>query len=93
MDEKHLLAAACYIELNPARSNLCEQAEGYPWSSAAFHVKGKTDSLVNKSSLVEMAIDWQGFLAEEFSASMITALKRAERTGRPLGDDKFLANL
>ena len=81
------------FEINPVRSNLREKAENYPWSSAAFHAKGETDPLVNKSPLVEMVTDWQGFLAEEFSASMISALKRAERTGRPLGDDKFLANL
>lgn len=90
---RHLLAAARYIELNPVRSNLCEQAENYPWSSAAFHVNGKCDPLLKQSPLVEMVNDCQRFLAEEFSASKIFALKQAERTGRPLGDDKFLANL
>jgi putative transposase len=93
MDEPHLLAAARYIELNPVRGNLCEQAENYPWSSAAFHVNGKTDPLMKQSPLVKMVKDWQSFLAEEISASKISALKQSERTGRPLGDDKFLSNL
>lgn len=93
MDEPHLLAAARYIELNPVSSKLCEQPEDYPWSSAAFHVKGKVDPLVKDSPLVKMVPDWKGFLAEDPDGAATTALKQAERTGRPLGSDKFLAML
>jgi putative transposase len=40
MDEKYLLAAARYVELNSVRTRLVEKPELYPWSSAAAHVKG-----------------------------------------------------
>ena len=43
MDEKYLLAAARYVELNPVRARLVEKPELYPWSSAAAHVKGADD--------------------------------------------------
>ncbi len=93
MDETHLLAAVRYIELNPVKSKLCAQPEDYPWSSAAFHVMGKEGPLVKDSPFVEMVADWKSFLSEEPCATMITTLKQAERTGRPLGDDMFLAEL
>jgi putative transposase len=93
MDEPHLLAATRYIALNPVRSKLCTRPKDYPWSSATFHVKSKPDPLVGQSPLVDMVTDWKEFLADEPSASTITALKQAERTGRPLGDDRFLDKL
>jgi hypothetical protein len=33
MNEAHLLAAACYVSLNPVRARLFARAEDRPWSS------------------------------------------------------------
>lgn len=93
LGEAYLLAAARYVELNPVKSNLCVKPEDYPWSSAAFHVNGKEDPLVKHSPLVEMVDDWKSYLSEAPCISMTAALKQAERTGRPLGCDKFVAEL
>lgn len=46
MDETYLLACALYVERNPVRAGLCKRAVDYPWSSAAAHVSGKDDCLV-----------------------------------------------
>ena len=93
MDEAYLLAAARYVELNPVKSKLCIQPEDYPLSSAAFHVDGKKDPMVKHTPLIEMVGDWKGYLSEAPCTSMSAALKQAERTGRPLGSDKFVAEL
>ncbi|MEA5114887.1 MAG: transposase [Geobacteraceae bacterium] len=93
MDETYLLAAARYVELNPVKSKLCVHPEDYPWSSAPYHVDGKEDPLVKQSPLVEMAGDWKSYLSEAPCLSMAEALKQAERTGRPLGSEKFVAEL
>lgn len=93
MDESHLLAAARYIELNPVKSKLCQQPEDYPWSSAAFHVKGQENPLVKHSPLAEMLDNWKSFLSEVPCCSVEERLRQSERTGRPLGSDKFLSEI
>jgi len=42
MDEKYLLAATRYVELNPVKAGLASTPEGYRWSSAKAHMEGKT---------------------------------------------------
>jgi REP element-mobilizing transposase RayT len=37
MDEAYLMAATRFVEPNPAKANLSERAEDWPWSSAAAH--------------------------------------------------------
>ena len=34
MDERHLLAAARYVPMNPVRAGLVARAKAWPWSSA-----------------------------------------------------------
>ena len=46
-DEQYLLAPARYVDLNPVRAKLVKGAEEYPWSSAAAHLNGENDILVN----------------------------------------------
>ena len=38
-DERHLIAAARYVELNPVRAMLVKLPWKYQWSSAAFHIE------------------------------------------------------
>lgn len=38
LDERHLLTAARYVELNPVHAGMTKKAEEYPWSSARFHL-------------------------------------------------------
>lgn len=38
MDERPLLAAARYVELNPVSAEMVKEAVDYPWSSARFHL-------------------------------------------------------
>jgi putative transposase len=38
LDERHLLAAARYVELNPVNAGIVKEAADYPWSSARFHL-------------------------------------------------------
>ena len=45
MDEKYLLSAARYIELNPVRAKLAADPRKYPWSSAEAHIKGCDDAI------------------------------------------------
>jgi len=66
MNEKHLLAAARYIELNPFRAGLAKEPWSYKWSSAGAHVNGCNDGLVDVLPLLEIVEDWRGFVGEGF---------------------------
>jgi putative transposase len=93
LDEPYLLTSARYIELNPVRAGLINAPSRYKWSSAAAHVRGRDDALVRVAPLLKMAPPWRGFLARAIREEDIEALRAHERTGRPLGDEDFLATL
>ena len=93
MDGQYLLAATRYIKLNPVKAGLVSMPEQYPWSSAKAHLTGKDDDLVKVIPLLEMVDDWQQFLSNDVSDKECALLQRHERTGRPLGSERFIAQL
>ncbi|MDO9490517.1 MAG: transposase [Sphingomonadaceae bacterium] len=93
MDEAHVLACARYVELNPVRARLVERPEDWRWSSAAAHLAGKGDALVDVAPLLERVGDWRALLDSGLDAAEHKALQASERTGRPLGDKAWLERL
>ena len=93
MDEKHLLACVRYVELNPVRGRLTADPWSYRWSSARSHDTGHDDDLVKVKPLLDMVGDWRKFLSEEPTEAESEEIRRHERTGRPLGDDKFVGSI
>jgi putative transposase len=85
MEERYLLAAARYVEMNPVGAGLVQRPEEYCWSSAAAHMAGRDDALVRVAPLGQLVGDWRAFLSEAVSEDGIMLLKKHERTGRPLG--------
>ena len=93
MEERYLLAAARYIEMNPVRAGLVDRPEEYPWSSAAGHILGRNDRLVKGSPLLELVDDWGRVIARQIADRDVSLLRRHERTGRPLGGESFVDGL
>lgn len=93
LDHTHLLAAARYVELNPVRAGLVKLAASWTWSSAGAHLNGKDDQLVRVSPLLDAVGDWKEFLASGLRDDEREAIRKHERTGRPLGDEHFLDRL
>ena len=93
MDDGYLLAAARYVELNPVRAGLADRPEGWPWSSAGAHLAGRDDALVTAAPLLERLDDWRAVLDAGLDEAGLEAIRRHERTGRPLGGDAFVAAL
>ncbi|MCX7634397.1 MAG: transposase [Syntrophales bacterium] len=93
LNERHLLTAVRYIELNPVRAAIVKEPWLYPWSSAAFHVGMSTrDPLVTDRHLLGLVDDWREFLATAPDESY-EELRKATRTGRPSGDSAFVAEI
>lgn len=61
MDERYLLTAVRYIELNPVRARLAADLAAYPWSSARAHIEKRDDALVKVSPVLELVPDWNEF--------------------------------
>ena len=93
MDERYLLAAARYVELNPVRAGLVADPAAYPWSSAAAHLAGRDDQLVRVQPLLARVPAWQAFLRSGLTAAELTQLERHERSGWPLGSSEFIEAL
>lgn len=93
LDLHHLLVAVRYVELNPLRAGLVEHARDWPWSSARAHLDGAEDGLTQSSVLRELVPDWASFLTTPPPHQDAEALRMAVRTGRPIGNQKFLLSL
>ena len=82
MDERHLLAATRYGELNPVRAHMVARPEDWPWSSARFHLRlQERDPLVSDRDLLGLVDDWAEFLSRRDEAAR-AGLRRATRSGR-----------
>ncbi|MCG8503253.1 MAG: transposase [Sphingomonadales bacterium] len=93
MDERHLLIAARYVELNPVRGNLVGRPQDWQWSSAAAHLKGRSDGVVAVEPLLKRVPDWRRFLDQGISEQEAEAAIKHVRLGRPQGSKAFLDGL
>ena len=90
LDERHLLVAASYVELNPVRAGIVKRAWAYPWSSASFHTgRSRMDPLVKDRKLRGLVSDWDEFLRDATYKEDET-IRKMSRTGRPGGDAAFV---
>jgi putative transposase len=93
MDERHMLAAVRYVELNPVRARLCSRADDWKWSSAPAHLRGTDDALVTVAPMLERIDSWARYLDTPESAKRFEALRKHSRTGRPAGSKAFIRQL
>ncbi len=61
----YLPACVRYVEMNPVRAGPCRRPEEHPWSSAAAHVSGQDDVLMQAGRLLDLVPSW----AEHLSAA------------------------
>lgn len=93
MDERHLLAAVRYVELNPVKAQIVAAPGSYRWSSAPAHLRGRDDGLVRVKPLLELVPNWHAFLQGGLTSQEIERIEQHERTGRPLGSAPFIEGL
>ena len=98
LDREHLWVALRYVERNPVRAGLVEEAAAYGWSSAREHVERQdARRLLDWHLWDELGRpdDWNEVLGptrgEE--GEVMAALRRATLTGRPLGSESFVKRL
>ena len=90
MDEKYLLAAVRYVEMNPVAAGLCESPWDWRFSSARAHLEGKDDKLVRVSPMLQRIGNWRGYLTRSTNGDDAERIRKHSRTGRPLGTPEFI---
>ena len=99
--ERYLLACMVYIDLNPVRAGLVQQARDYPWSSHAHYVGLRQDRLATPHPLF-WTLGNTPFAREAAYAEMVhagtsaaeqTAMTDATLHGWALGSPAFVAGL
>jgi putative transposase len=94
LDETHLWAAVRYVELNPVRARLVEDAIGYRWSSARAHAGlGEPGPLHPDRPFPGPIADWESWLRTGLDEASATAIRRNTSTGRPTGSPAFLEEI
>ena len=54
---------------------------------------GREDRLARAAAALAAIEDWRAFLSVAPSEAELASIRRHQRTGRPLGDDGFVADL
>jgi putative transposase len=95
--EAHLISCMRYIELNPVRARMCEEAGDYPWSSYRGHAGGAVDPLLSDHGLYlalgattdSRAEAYRSLFHDALSEDFVADLRDATNGGWALGSDKF----
>ena len=90
MDESCMLKAASFIERLPVMAMIAPKAENYLWSSAAAHIKGRPDRIMDHKPLLHIIPEWDSFIALDIPKAEMDAIQSHLKTGRPRGADSFL---
>lgn len=97
LDERYTWAAIRYVECNPVRAKMVEEAEKYPWSSAAAHCGLRTDSVLTADTSWQKKFQtiesWSSWLAEGERTEERTNLRRNVEKGLPCGETSFIQKL
>jgi putative transposase len=96
LDGAHVWTALRYVELNPVRAGMVEEAARWKWSSAAVHCgEAQAENWLDLAWWQKRwtAEEWLGYLAEGESPTEVASLRRFTHTGRPLGSATFVAEL
>jgi len=93
LDERYLIEAVRYVELNPVRAKMIRIAENYTYSSAKAHIKKSKDDVLSHFYLEDKIRDWSRFLKEGITERALKEIRASELTGRPLGDKTFIEQL
>ncbi len=92
MAHDYLYKAVRYVERNPVRAGIVQQAQDYEWSSARAHVKKNKDPLLSEFYLMNEIKDWRTYLADD-KEEEINAIRKQIKAGLPWGDQEFIKQL
>jgi putative transposase len=91
LDDSHLWAAVRYVELNPVRASMVEDAVEFPWSSARAHAGKSHDPLLDPKRPFPGHIgDWSAWLSLGLEEETARRIRLNTQTGEPTGCREFV---
>ena len=93
LEGEHVLNAVRYVCLNPVRAGLVARAVDWPWSSVRAHLTRQDGQLTTVSPILDLVDRFEDLLETEANDAAFWDLRRAERSGRPLGSKAFIERL
>ena len=99
--DRYLLACMAYIDLNPVRAGMVDDARSYPWSSHSCYVGLRHDKLVTPHAVYWALANtpfgreaaYADLVRSGISADQQADLTRSTLTGWAMGDAEFVADL
>jgi len=88
--DPYYLRVLRYIEANPLRAGLVQEAALWPWSSFAVR-RGRDSEMVLSEGPVELPSHWARLVGGALGAADAEAIGSSIRRGSPLGDPSWTA--
>ncbi len=94
LDDRHAYEAVRFVETNPLRWRLVNEAQAYPWSSARSHAAEAADPVLQSACPIKArAGDWTVYLQGPADIAAVEALRKNMKSGKPCGDREFVRAL
>lgn len=94
LDDDHAFEAVRFVETNPVRWRLVDDASAYPWSSARSHITSTANPVLQGGSSIEARVsDWAGYLQGPCDIPAIESLRKNMKMGKPCGSAEFMNQL
>lgn len=94
MDDNHLAAVLFYVAVKPVRARPADRAADWPWSSVHAHLGlMKEDGLTANAPVLERFPELASRIAAGENLTVSKRLRKAGKTGRPVGSSDFIAHL
>jgi len=95
--EGYLLTCYRYIELNPVRAGMVDDASGYRWSSHGAHALGQADKLIRDhpcylalgATNEARQVAYQALFLHQVDDASLGAIREAANSGTALGSERF----
>jgi len=84
-EDDHLLAVLRYVERNPLRANLVEQAEAWRWSSLWHRIQGVEAELLDEGPVI-LPRAWRKYVQSAETGAELAAVRRSVVRGAPFGE-------
>lgn len=94
LDDRHAYIATRYVEQNPIKAGLVDEAWGWAWSSAAHHV-GEKDifGFLKHAEFLPTCKEWKTILKSVELNPVVNKLEWCTKTGRPFADFSIVKKL
>ena len=94
LDDDHAFEAVRFVETNPVRWRLVDDASAYPWSSARSHITSTANPVLRDGCPIKARVsDWAGYLQGPRDLAAIESLRKNMKMGKPCGSPEFVRQL